>query len=98
MAGRSERLVITGAGGQLGSHLTAQAAREGRDMLALTSSQWDITDPAAAERIIRHGDVVINCAAYTDVDAPRATRQSPMRSMPLARNTSPVRALVWVLG
>ncbi len=45
MAGRSERLVITGAGGQLGSHLTAQAAREGRDMLALTSSQWDITDP-----------------------------------------------------
>ncbi|AGL28709.1 dTDP-6-deoxy-L-lyxo-4-hexulose reductase rmlD [Mycobacterium tuberculosis CAS/NITR204] len=68
MAGRSERLVITGAGGQLGSHLTAQAAREGRDMLALTSSQWDITDPAAAERIIRHGDVVINCAAYTDVD------------------------------
>ncbi|MBL7659918.1 NAD(P)-dependent oxidoreductase, partial [Escherichia coli] len=34
MAGRSERLVITGAGGQLGSHLTAQAAREGRDMLA----------------------------------------------------------------
>lgn len=68
MEGRSERLVITGAGGQLGSHLTAQAAREGRDMLALTSSQWDITDPAAAERIIRHGDVVINCAAYTDVD------------------------------
>ena len=37
-------------------------------MLALTSSQWDITDPAAAESIVQTGDVVINCAAYTDVD------------------------------
>jgi len=64
----SERLVISGAGGQLGKSLTALAADRGRDVLALTSSQWDITDPAAAERIVRGGDVVINCAAYTNVD------------------------------
>jgi dTDP-4-dehydrorhamnose reductase len=64
----SGRIVITGAGGQLGSCLTALATDQGRDVLALTSSQWDITDPAAAERIIRGGDVVINCAAYTNVD------------------------------
>ncbi len=32
------------------------------------SSQWDITDPGAAERIVQRGDVVINCAAYTNVD------------------------------
>ena len=38
-------------------------------MLALTSAEWDITDPAAAERFIQSGDVVINCAAYTKVDA-----------------------------
>jgi dTDP-4-dehydrorhamnose reductase len=62
------RLVITGAGGQLGSALAAEAARQGRDVLALTSSQWDITDPAAAQRIIQSGDVVVNCAAYTNVD------------------------------
>jgi len=64
----SGRIVITGAGGQLGSRLAALAARQGRDVLALTSSQWDITDPAAAERIVECGDVVINCAAYTNVD------------------------------
>jgi dTDP-4-dehydrorhamnose reductase len=64
----SERLVISGAGGQLGTSLTALVAERGRDVLALTSSQWDITDPAAAERIIRGGDVVVNCAAYTNVD------------------------------
>jgi len=60
--------VITGAGGQLGGCLAALATDRGRDVLALTSSQWDITDPGAAERIIANGDVVVNCAAYTDVD------------------------------
>ncbi|WP_116375277.1 dTDP-4-dehydrorhamnose reductase [Mycobacterium sp. MFM001] len=62
------RLVITGAGGQLGSVLAVEAARRGRDVLALASSQWDITDPAAAEKNIQSGDVVLNCAAYTNVD------------------------------
>ncbi len=64
----SGRIVIAGAGGQLGGYLGALAARQGRDVLALTSSQWDITDAAAAEGIVRRGDVVINCAAYTNVD------------------------------
>ena len=53
----------------LGRFLTAQACGQGRDVLALTSAEWDITDPAAAERFIQSGDVVINCAAYTKVDA-----------------------------
>ncbi len=64
----SGRIVIAGAGGQLGGYLSALAAGQGRDVVALTSAQWDITDPAAAEHIVRPGDVVINCAAYTDVD------------------------------
>ncbi|MCV7311813.1 dTDP-4-dehydrorhamnose reductase [Mycobacterium paraffinicum] len=64
----SSRIVIAGAGGQLGSYLRSLAASQGRDVVALTSSEWDITDPAAAERIIERGDVAINCAAYTDVD------------------------------
>jgi dTDP-4-dehydrorhamnose reductase len=62
------RIVISGAGGQVGSFLAAAAARQGRDVLALTSSEWDITDPVAAGRFIESGDVVVNCAAYTDVD------------------------------
>ncbi|ORV56226.1 NAD(P)-dependent oxidoreductase [Mycobacterium europaeum] len=65
----SSRIVIAGVGGQLGGFLSSLATGEGRDVLALTSSQWDITDPAAAERIVRRGDVVLNCAAYTNVDA-----------------------------
>lgn len=64
----SGRIVIAGAGGQLGGYLSSLAADQDREVLAHSSSQWDITDPAAAERIVQRGDVVINCAAYTDVD------------------------------
>jgi dTDP-4-dehydrorhamnose reductase len=62
------RIVIAGGGGQVGSFLAAEAIRRGRDVLALTSSQWDITDPKRAGEIVQAGDVVVNCAAYTAVD------------------------------
>jgi dTDP-4-dehydrorhamnose reductase len=62
----SERIVITGAGGLLGRTLVA--ATRGRDVLALSSADCDITDPLAVERHVRADDVVINCAAYTKVD------------------------------
>lgn len=65
----SARIVITGAGGMVGRFLAAHARRQGRDVLALTSSDYDITDAAAAQRFVETGDVVINCAAYTGVDA-----------------------------
>jgi dTDP-4-dehydrorhamnose reductase len=65
---KSARIVISGAGGLVGRVLADKARNQGRDLLALTSSQWDITDPTAAERFVEAGDVVINCAAYTRVD------------------------------
>ncbi len=68
----SQRIVITGAGGLVGGVLAAQAARQGRDVVALTSRQCDITVTGALERFARRGDVVINCAAYTKVDGAEA--------------------------
>jgi dTDP-4-dehydrorhamnose reductase len=62
------RIVIAGAGGQVGSLLADQAVRQGREVLALPSAQWEITDRQAADQIVQAGDVVINCAAYTNVD------------------------------
>lgn len=56
----------------VGRVLAGQARGQGREVLALTSSQLDITDAAAAERVIASGDVVINCAAFTQVDAAEA--------------------------
>ena len=41
-------MVISGAGGQVGRFLAAEAGRRGHDVLGLTSAQWDITDADAA--------------------------------------------------
>ncbi|MTI87917.1 MAG: dTDP-4-dehydrorhamnose reductase [Balneolaceae bacterium] len=62
---------ITGAGGQLGSEwvrfLDKQAENEVNTFL---SSELDITDKEKLQSIVQglHPDVVINCAAYTQVD------------------------------
>ena len=66
------RIVITGAAGQVGGFLAVEAAFRGYDVHALTRRDFDITDPAAAERHIGAGDVVVNCAALTNVDAAEA--------------------------
>jgi len=65
-------MVITGAGGQVGRFLAAQAARQGYGVCALTHREFDITDPAAARAHVRADDVVVNCAAFTNVDAAEA--------------------------
>lgn len=65
----AQRIVITGAGGMVGRELADQGRREGRDVLALTSADCDIADADTIGRFVESGDVVINCAAYTQVDA-----------------------------
>ncbi|GFG86093.1 dTDP-4-dehydrorhamnose reductase [Mycolicibacter algericus] len=68
--GALQRIVITGARGQVGRFLTGRAAEAGRDVLALSSAQCDITDPGAVDAVdLRAGDLLVNCAAYTAVDA-----------------------------
>ena len=68
----SGRIVISGAAGLVGRVLAGQARSQGRDVVTLTSAQWDITDAAAARRHIAAGDVVVNCAALTNVDVAEA--------------------------
>lgn len=65
----SQRIVVVGAGGQVGRLLAAEAARRGRSVSALTHSDLDITDAAAVDRCIDSADAVVNCAAFTNVDA-----------------------------
>ena len=60
--------MITGAGGQVGGFLAGEAALRGYEVHALTRRDCDITDAAAALRHVRSGDLVVNCAALTNVD------------------------------
>jgi dTDP-4-dehydrorhamnose reductase len=61
-------MVITGAGGQVGGFLAGEAALRGYEVHALTRRDCDITDAAAALHHVRTGDLVVNCAALTNVD------------------------------
>jgi dTDP-4-dehydrorhamnose reductase len=77
------RILITGAGGQLGHDLAAHATAEGDDVVALTRAQLDIGDRDAVHAAIigARPDVVVNAAAWTAVDAcesdpERATRDN----------------------
>lgn len=62
-------MVITGAGGQVGRFLAGEATRRGYEVAPLTRTDLDITDAAGVRSHIRSGDVVVNCAAFTNVDA-----------------------------
>ena len=66
----SLRILVTGAGGQLGGEVVAAAALRGHDVFATTRSECDVLDPASVSRAIdsHRPAVVINCAAWTDVE------------------------------
>ncbi len=64
----STTITLLGAKGMLGSDLTAEATRRGWSMVGLDLPAFDITNPDHLRRAIPHGGLVINCAAYTNVE------------------------------
>lgn len=70
-ARRQTRWLVTGAAGQLGHHVATQLHESGARVVALTSTDLDVTVGAAVDAAIAayRPDVVINAAAYTAVDA-----------------------------
>lgn len=63
-------VLITGAGGQLGTELQRAAWPTGWDVVAVSRADCDLADvdAIAAKVAERPWEVVINCAAYTAVD------------------------------
>jgi dTDP-4-dehydrorhamnose reductase len=67
------RWLVTGAGGMLGRDLCAVLAAAGEtDVVAATRDSLDITDPVAVREAVSGADVVVNAAAWTDVDGAEA--------------------------
>jgi dTDP-4-dehydrorhamnose reductase len=64
------RVLVTGAGGMLGGDVVRACELRGHRVLGLPRSELDITDGAAVDAAISatRPDVVVNCAAWTDVD------------------------------
>lgn len=106
----SERVLVTGAGGQLGGYLRPALERAGHEVVGLGRQPGpgvdfvaDIADAEAIERAMveTHPDVVIHAAAYTDVDGcethpERADAANHLGSRNVALAAR--RARAWVLG
>jgi dTDP-4-dehydrorhamnose reductase len=76
MTGR--RVAITGAGGQLGRELVRVFGGDS-EVLALARPAFDVTRPADLARLAQwRPDIVVNAAAWTDVDA---AARDPERAM-----------------
>jgi len=67
----SARWLVTGAGGMLGRDLV-EVLREHGEVTAADRARLDITDTDAVAGAVAGHDVVVNAAAWTDVDAAEA--------------------------
>ncbi len=65
-AGRRRRVLITGAGGQLGQALQDVFSED--DLVALSREDWDVTEPPSYKLLQGGFDLVLHTAAWTDVD------------------------------
>ncbi|HEY0317553.1 MAG TPA: dTDP-4-dehydrorhamnose reductase [Solirubrobacterales bacterium] len=64
------KLLITGAAGMLGRDVMLAAGNAGHDVVGFGRAELDVADADSVERKfdLERPDVVINCAAWTDVD------------------------------
>jgi dTDP-4-dehydrorhamnose reductase len=72
------RIAITGAGGMLGTDVREAAAQNGLEVVALSHAELDITDQDAVRRVLTEArpEVVLNLAAYTNVDGAEREREA----------------------
>jgi dTDP-4-dehydrorhamnose reductase len=68
------RLVVVGAGGMLGQDVVRSASAMG-----YARAQLDVTDRDAVRAIVGPEDVVINCAAWTNVDGAEEHEDEALR-------------------
>jgi dTDP-4-dehydrorhamnose reductase len=73
-AGRRRRVLITGAGGQLGRAL--QEAFADDDVVALQREDWDVSNPPSDPVSEGAFDLVLHTAAWTDVDGAETDPQA----------------------
>ena len=67
---QSKRILVTGANGQLGSEMCRLGMASPNEYIFTDVAELDITDKAAVMAFAEHNhiNVIVNCAAYTNVD------------------------------
>ena len=74
------RIIVTGAGGMLGQDLLIAAGAAGIDCTGLPRAELDITDADAVAAAVSAASpqVVVNCAAWTNVDGAEAETEAAL--------------------
>jgi dTDP-4-dehydrorhamnose reductase len=74
------KLLVTGAAGMLGRDVMLAAGNAGHDVVGYGHTELDITDGVAVQAKLEaeRPDVVINCAAWTDVDGAEESEEAAM--------------------
>jgi dTDP-4-dehydrorhamnose reductase len=74
------RILVTGAGGMLGSDVVRAVEAAGHEPIPVAREELDVTDARAVESTmaIERPEAVINCSAYTDVDGAESDRAAAL--------------------
>jgi dTDP-4-dehydrorhamnose reductase len=74
------KVLVTGAAGMLGRDVMLAAGNAGHDVVGFGRAELDVTDGPALEKKfeLERPDVVINCAAWTDVDGAEESEEAAM--------------------
>lgn len=75
----SVRWLVTGAQGMLGQDLVQALRSAGREVTGVSRHELDITDLISVHAAVRHYDIVVNAAAWTDVDGAEASPRAAHR-------------------
>jgi dTDP-4-dehydrorhamnose reductase len=72
------KLLVTGAAGMLGRDVLLAAGNAGHDVVGYGRVELDVTNPETVARRfeLERPDVVINCAAWTDVDGAETAEEA----------------------
>jgi dTDP-4-dehydrorhamnose reductase len=74
------KVLVTGAGGMLGRDVVLAAGNAGHDVVGFGHTELDVTNLGALSTKVEleRPDVVINCAAWTDVDGAEASEDAAL--------------------
>ena len=68
MATVDKKITILGGRGMLGCDLALACQRQGFNAVVYDLPEFDITNPAHLQQVVSSAQVIVNCAAYTNVD------------------------------
>jgi dTDP-4-dehydrorhamnose reductase len=76
------KVVVTGAAGLVGRATVSTFAAKGDEVVGFTHGELDISDESAVREILggQSPDLVVNCAAWTDVDGCESDKEHALRA------------------